>query len=114
MAKIGVLVSVTYESIGDLTFRIIPFTWIPIPSIFTNSFVSTQNQSCSEETIAPLSRFEISGPELVEADEEVATLFKKIGLGSLFRRFSGHNTEVTRQFTLSLKENVAQIGGFSL
>ena len=60
----------------------------------------------------PLNRFEISGPELVEADEEVTALFKKIGWGSFFRRFSGHNTKVTRQFALSLKENVAQIGGF--
>ena len=79
MAKIGVLVSVTYESIEDLKFRIIPFTWVPIPSIFMTSFVSTQNQSCSEETMAPLSRFEISGPELVEADEKVPILFEKIG-----------------------------------
>ena len=48
----------------------------------------------------------------MEADKEVAALFEKIGWGSFFRRFSGHNTEVTRQFALSLKENVAQIGGF--
>ena len=79
MAKIGVLISVTYESIEDLTFRIIPFTWMPIPSIIMTSFVSTQNQSCSEETMAPLSRFEILGPELVEADEKAALLFEKIG-----------------------------------
>ena len=62
--------------------------------------------------MAPLSRFEISGPEMVEANEEVAALFGNIGWGSFFRHFSGHNNEVTRQFTLSLKENVAQIGGF--
>ena len=48
----------------------------------------------------------------MEADEEVAALFENIGWGLFFRHFSGHNTEVTRQFALSLKENVAQIGGF--
>ena len=48
----------------------------------------------------------------MEADEEVAALFEKIGWGLFFRQFSGHNIEVTRQFALSLKENVAQIGGF--
>ena len=96
MAKIGVLVSVTYESIKDFTFRIMPFTWIPIPSIFTTSFVSTHNQSCSEETMAPLSRFEISGPELVEANEKVTLLFEKIGWGQFFRCFSGHILEVTK------------------
>ena len=79
MAKFGVLVPVTYESIRDLTFHIMPFTWIPIPSIFTTTFVSNQNQSCSEETMAPLSRFEISGPELVEADKKVDVLFENIG-----------------------------------
>ena len=62
--------------------------------------------------MSPLSRFEISGPELVESDEKVAALFKKIGWGSFFRCFSGHNAEVTKQFSMSLKENVAQIGGF--
>ena len=110
--KIGVLVSVTYESIGDLTFHIMPFTWIPIPLIFTTSFISNQNQSCSEETMAPLSRFEISGTELVEADEKVAVFFEQIGWGLFFKCFSGHNAEVTKQFTMSLRENVAQIGGF--
>ena len=79
MAKFRALVPVTYESIRGLTVHIMPFTWIPIPSIFTTTFVSNQNQSCSEETMAPLSRFEISGPKLVEADEEVAPLFKQIG-----------------------------------
>ena len=107
MAKIGVLVSVTYESIEDLTFRIMPFTWVPIFLIFTTSFVSTQNQSCSEETMAPLSQFEISRPELVEADEKAAILFEKIGWGRFFRCFSGHNIEVTKLFSMSFKENVA-------
>ena len=96
MAKIGVLISVTYESIEDLTFRVMPYTWVPIPSIFMTSFILTHDQSCTEETMAPLRRFEISGPELVEADEEAALLFEKIGWGQFFRCFSGHNVEVTK------------------
>ena len=39
-------------------------------------------------------------------------LFEKIGRGNFFRSFSGHNTEVTKLFALSLNENIAQIGGF--
>ena len=62
--------------------------------------------------MAPLSRFEISGLELVEADEKVAILFEKIGWGQFFRCFSGHNVEVTKRFAMSFKENVAQIGDF--
>ena len=62
--------------------------------------------------MAPLSRFEISGPELVEADEKVALLFEKIGWGQFFRCFSGHNAEVTKRFAMIFRENVAQIGDF--
>ena len=104
MAKIGVLISVTYESNEDLTFCVMSYTWVPIPSIFTTSFISIHNQSCSEETMAPLSRFEISGLELVEADEKVALLFENIGWGQFFRCFSGHNMEVTKQFSMSFKK----------
>ena len=62
--------------------------------------------------MAPLSQFEISGPELVEADEKAALLFENIGWGQFFRCFSGHNMEVTKQFALIFKENVAQVGDF--
>ena len=48
----------------------------------------------------------------MEADEKVAILFAKIGWGSFFRCFSGHNAEVTKQFAMILRENIAQIGGF--
>ena len=57
--------------------------------------------------MAPLSRFEISGSELIEADEKIALLLEKIGWGHFFKSFSGHNAEVTKLFALSLKENVA-------
>ena len=112
MTEFGVLFLVTYESISDLMVHAMPFTWIPIPSIFTTTFIPNRDQSCSDEKMAPLSRFEISRPELVEANEEVVALCKNIGWSSLFGCFSGHNTEFTRQFALSLKENVTQIKGF--
>ena len=62
--------------------------------------------------MAPLSRFEISGSELIEADEKVALLFEKVGWGQFFRCFDSHNAEVTKLFALNLKENIAQIEGF--
>ena len=112
MAKVGALISVRYEACEDLTFRVISYTWIPIPSIFMTPFISIRNQSSSEGAMASLSRFEILGSELVEADEKAALLFEKIGWDQFFRCFSGHNVEVTKQFSMSFKENVAQIGDF--
>ena len=64
--------------------------------------------------MAPLNRFEISGPELVESNPEATALFDKIGWGSFFKVFSGHHVEITKQFALSLKDDVAQIGDFQL
>ena len=78
MAKVGALISVKYEACEDLTFHVMSYTWVPIPSIFTTPFISFRNQSSSEGAMAPLSRFEISGPELVEADEKAALLFEKM------------------------------------
>ena len=112
MAKFRAFIIVKYESCEYLIFFIMICTWIPIPSLFTTPFISFRNQDSGEEAMAPLSHFEISGSELIEADEKVALLFEKIGWGNFFRSFSGHNTEVTKLFALSLKENVAHIGGF--
>ena len=81
MAEFGVLFLVTYESIRDLMVHKMPLTWIPIPSIFTMTFIPNQDQSCSDEKMVPLSRFEISGPELVEGNEEVTSLYQKYRLG---------------------------------
>ena len=64
--------------------------------------------------IAPLNRLEISGPELVESNPEVDALFEKIGWGLFFKGFSGHHVEITRRFTMSLKDDVAQVGDFQL
>ena len=107
MAKLRALFSIKHEACDDLTFRLMSFTWVPIPSLFMNPFIPFCNQDSSEEALAPLSRFEISGSELVEADEKVALLFEKVGWGQFFRCFDGHNMEVTKLFALSLKENVA-------
>ena len=41
-------------------------------------------------------------------------LFDKIGQGNFLRAFSGHNVEVTRQFALTFKENVAYVGDMRL
>ena len=62
--------------------------------------------------MVPLNRFEISGPELVESNLKAAALFDKIGWGLFFKGFSGHHVEITRQFAMSLKDDVAQVGDF--
>ena len=62
--------------------------------------------------MAPLNRFEVSGSELVEANEKVALLFEKVGWQQFFKCFDGHNTEVTKLFALNLKDDVVRIGGF--
>ena len=62
--------------------------------------------------MAPLNRFEISGSKLIEANEEVALRFEKIGWGDFFKCFDGHNAEVTKLFSMNLKDDVVQIRGF--
>ena len=103
MAKITALFSIKHEACDDLKFCLMPFTWVPIPSLFTTPFIPFRNQDSIEEAMAPLSHFEISGSELIEADEKVALLFEKVGWGQFFRCFNGHNAEVTKLFSLSLK-----------
>ena len=80
----------------DLIFYTMPFTWIPIPSVFTHPFISNPNQNLCRVEMAPLNRFEILGPELVESNIKAAMLFDKIGWGSYFKGFSGHHVEITR------------------
>ena len=62
--------------------------------------------------MAPLNHFEISGSELIEADEKVALIFEKVGWGQFFKCFDSHKVEVTKLLALNLKEDVVQIGGF--
>ena len=62
--------------------------------------------------MAPLNRFEISGSELIEANEEVALRFEKIGWGHFFKCFDDHNAEVTKLFAMNLKDDIVQIEGF--
>ena len=63
--------------------------------------------------MAPLNHFEIFGSELIEANEEVALHFEKIGWGKFFKSFEGHHAEVTKMFTMNLKDDIVQIGGFT-
>ena len=60
--------------------------------------------------MAPLCRFEPFENELLEIEPEETELFEKISIGSFFRCFNGHHIEVTRHFTLSVKDDVSQIG----
>ena len=103
MAKFRAPISLRYEACEILIFCIMSCTWIPIPSLFTFPFTPFRNQDNVEEAMAPLNRFEISGSELVEADEKVALLFEKVGWGQFFKCFDGHNVEVTKLFALNLK-----------
>ena len=72
------------------------YSRIPIPSVFTTPFNPLSQKYLIVEQMAPLSRFELSGPEMLEADPEVLALFKKINWKLFFWGFSGHNEEVTR------------------
>ena len=75
--RVSVLVS---NELGyDVIFYTMPFTWIPIPSVFMHPFIPNPNRNLSRVEMAPLNRFEISGPELVESNPEAATLFDQIG-----------------------------------
>ena len=89
MFRVSVLVS--DELSYDLMFHTMPFTWIPIPYVFTHPFIPNPNQNRCRVKMAPLNRFEISGPELVESNLEVAVLFEKIGWGLFFKGFNGHH-----------------------
>ena len=63
--------------------HIMPYVWVPIPSLFTFPFIPARNQESVEETMAPLNRYEISGSELIEANEEVALRFEKNWVGGI-------------------------------
>lgn len=64
--------------------------------------------------MAPLCRFEPEGSELLAADQETTQFIDRAEWGKFFDSFSGHNIEVTRRFSLSLKGRVAQIGDLQL
>ena len=55
------------------------YSRIPIPLVFTTPFNPLSKKELIVEQMAPLSRFELSGPEMLEADPEVFTVFEKIG-----------------------------------
>ena len=85
---------------------------IPIPSIFTTPFDPLLNEELVVEQMEPLSRFEVSGTDMVEADPKFSTLFDKIGRGSFFNKFDGHQYQITRQVVLNIREDVARVGCF--
>ena len=72
------------------------YSCIPIPSVFTTPFNPLSQKELIIEQMALLSRFELSGPEMLEADPEVLALFEKINWKLLFWGFSGHNKKFTR------------------
>ena len=116
-------VSCSYMSLGfsfqshkdpNEVFIMLVESFIHIPSIFTTPYDSQLKQRSMEEDMAPLCHFEPEGFELLDADQEPTQLVDKVGWRKLFINFSGHNVEVTRTFSLSLKERVAQIGDLQL
>ena len=83
---------------------------IPIQPIFTTPFPSLSTEEPVDVKMAPLSRFQLEGVDLLDIHPDISKLFDKLGWREFFSYFSGHNVEVTRSFSLSLGENVAQIG----
>ena len=57
----------------------------------------------------PLCKFELVDSELLDIEPKVALLIEKVRWGEFFRSFDGHNVEVTGRFSLSFKENFANI-----
>ena len=72
------------------------YSHTPIPLVFTTPFNPLLQKEPIIEQMAPLSRFELSGPEMLEVDPEFLSLFEKINWKIFFLGFSGHNEEVTR------------------
>ena len=52
---------------------------IPIPSVLTTPFNPSSKEEPVVELMAPMSRFEVSGPEMLEMDLVATTLFENIG-----------------------------------
>src|SRR5713226_4829806 len=86
--------------------------WIPIPSIFISPFVPQRNPEGAGETMSPLNRFELAGCELIEAHQEAAQKFEKMGWTHFFRSFDGHHADITKMFAISFEDDRVRIGGF--
>ena len=79
---------------------------ISIPYVLTTPFYSLPIEGPVNVHMDLLSIFELEGVELLEIQPDISQLFEKISWGEFFRCFSRHNVEVTRKFSLSLRENV--------
>ena len=75
------------------------YSRIPIPSFFTTPFNPLSQKELIVEQMAPLSRFKLSGPEMLEADPEVLALFEKIDRNSSF----GVSVDTTRKLPDNLR-----------
>ena len=91
---------------------IMSFVWVPIPSMFNSLFISVRSQESTEETMSPLNHYKISGSKLIDANQEVAKKFEKMGWANFFRCFDGHHVEITKIFTMNFEDDRVQIGGF--
>ena len=87
---------------------------IPIPSIFMTPYDPQVKEKPDIWERTPLCIFEPDGAEILDINPDISQLFDKIGCGNFLRAFSGHNVEVTRQFALTFKENVAYVGDMRL
>ena len=76
-------------------FNMLDELCIPIPFVFTTPFSPSSKEEPVVELMAPLSRFEVSGPEMLEMDPIAMALFEKIGWKPFFWSFNGHNEEFT-------------------
>ena len=62
----------------------------------------------------PLCRIESYGDELLDIEPKASQLIEKIGWRKFFGSFNGFNSELVLRFSLSLKDNVVQIGDVTL
>ena len=79
--------------------------WIPIPSVFNSPFIPRRSPEGAGETMSSLNCFEISGFELIEANQEVAKKFEKMGWTHFFRSLDGHHVEITKMFAMSFEDD---------
>ena len=68
-------------------FNILDELCIPIPSVFTTPFSPSSKEELVVKLMAPLSRFEVSRPKMLEIDPKATALFEKILLETIILEF---------------------------